>query len=83
MIPAFDSQQETDSATLFHTLELELARERAAWKQKHAQRQTLRVASFIFLFVVIAGGLAAAFLAFNRISEQRASQPPSMATPAR
>jgi hypothetical protein len=41
---------------------------RAAWQRAGAQRNTMRMLAFLFLFVVIAGAIAAYFFFFADVS---------------
>jgi flagellar basal body-associated protein FliL len=64
-----------DPDELAKLLELELMQKRAAWQQNKKRFGTLRILSFFFLFLVIAGGLLAFWLFFSpqQVSELRAS----------
>lgn len=55
---------ETDPEVLARLLEIELMQKRAAWQRATAQRNTVRALAFLFLFVVIAGAIAAYFFFF-------------------
>lgn len=66
--------REIEAEQLRKLIELELAQKRVAWKQASARRQKIRVASFLFLFLLIVGSLFAFFLLFSRVNEQRAGQ---------
>jgi hypothetical protein len=71
---------ETDPEMLARLLEIELMQKRAAWQRASSQRNTMRMMAFLFLFVVIAGALAAYFFFFadvnrpSRAHEEPASQ---------
>lgn len=52
----------TDPEQLAQLLEIELMQKRAGWRQAQARSRTIRGVSFLFLFVIIAGGLAAFFV---------------------
>jgi hypothetical protein len=62
---------ENDPEQLAQLLESELAEKRAEWKRAGGRYHTVRAASFLFLFVVIAGALVAFFLLFSRVNEER------------
>lgn len=59
-------EQEVDPEKLAKLLEMELMQKRAGWQQGKQRRNTLRLISFFFLFVVIAGALVAFFFLFSR-----------------
>ena len=59
-----DSSEE-DPAKLAQLLELELMQKRAEWQRSRSSLKHLRVLSFFFLFVVIAGAIVAFFLFFS------------------
>lgn len=65
---------ESDPEKLERLLESELARKRAEWKETGERYRAFRSMSFIFLFLLVAGALVAAFLVFSRVNEQRANQ---------
>lgn len=54
-----------DPEMMARLLELELAQKRAAWQRAHAQRRNLRVFSFLFLFLVMAGGFVGFYFLFS------------------
>jgi len=56
---------DADPERLAQLLELELIQKRAAWQQAAARRGSLRVLSFLFLFIVIVGALIAFFVFFS------------------
>jgi hypothetical protein len=65
---------EMDPAKLAQLLEIELMQKRAAWQRSRSGIRNLRVLSFLFLFLVIIGALAAFYLLFTpeRVSELKA-----------
>jgi hypothetical protein len=65
---------ESDPEKLQRLLELELVRKRAEWKQTGDRYRAFRSMSFVFLFLLIAGALVAAFFVFSRVNEQRSNQ---------
>jgi hypothetical protein len=69
--------KENDPEQLSRLLELELMQKRAAWKNASARHHQIRVASFVFLFILIVGSLFAYFMLFSRMREQRVNQHPS------
>jgi hypothetical protein len=81
-IPISDTgRQKTDADELCRLLDLTLANKRLAWQRAQAQRQFVRAASFVFLFLVIAGALAAfCFVAF-RATDLRSGQNQPIAIP--
>jgi divalent metal cation (Fe/Co/Zn/Cd) transporter len=62
---------DNDPEQISQLLELQLAQKRAEWKRAAGHYRMLRSLSFLFLFLVIAAGLFAFFLAFSRINEER------------
>ncbi|MBA3883105.1 MAG: hypothetical protein H0X73_10420 [Chthoniobacterales bacterium] len=62
---------DTDPARLAQLLEVELIQKRAAWQRAAALRGTLRMLSFLFVFIVIAGALLAFFVFFSFDSATR------------
>jgi uncharacterized membrane protein YukC len=62
---------------LSRLLEIELIQKRAAWQQASARRKNWRTMSFLFLFLIVAGGLAAFYFAFTQASEGRAQRAPA------
>ena len=64
---------ESDPEKLERLLELELVRKRAEWKETGKRYSAFRLVSFVFLFLLIAGTLVAAFFVFSRVSEERAN----------
>ncbi len=60
-----------DPEMMARLLELELAQKRAAWQRSHAQRRNLRIVSFFFLFLVLAGALLGFYFLFpsDRLDE--------------
>jgi hypothetical protein len=73
--PELTKIDETDPEQLGRLLELELAAKRTEWKRASTRNQTLRMMSFLFLFVVIVGAMLAFFLVFSRVGEERGNQP--------
>ena len=65
---------ESDPETVARLLELELVRKRVEWKETGKRYRAFRSMSFVFLFLLIAGALVAAFFVFSRVNEQRANQ---------
>jgi hypothetical protein len=65
---------ESDPEKLERLLELELVRKRAEWKETGERYRAFRSIGFVFLFLLVAGALVAAFFVFSRISEQRTNQ---------
>ena len=65
---------ELDPEKLEHLLELELVRKRAEWQETGNRYRAFRSMSFVFLFLLIAGTVVAAFFVFSRVNEQRANQ---------
>ncbi len=65
-------------------LELELLQKRTAWQQAKGRRATLRIFSFLFLFLIIAGALIAYFVYFSpaQVNEMRARAEQISPTPA-
>jgi len=68
-----------EAENLARLLELELAQKRATWKQAGERAKSIRVAGFVFIFVLIMACLAGAFFVFMRVNEQRANPPPTSA----
>lgn len=77
--PVEPKPDEIDPDNLSRLLELELIQKRATWKQAGERYRSIRVAGFVFLFVLIVGCLIGGYLAFMRVNEQRANPPPNSA----
>ena len=73
MIPG--DNKETDPDKLAKLLELELMKERMAWQRKKAKGNSLRLASFVFLFLVIFAALAGAIYIFSQFGGDQAPLP--------
>ncbi len=75
---------DADPERLAQLLELELIQKRAAWQQAAARRGSLRVLSFLFLFIVIVGALIAFFVFFSSdsVTEVRLNSPNASPAPA-
>ena len=71
--------KEHDPEDLGRLIDLELAQKRAAWKRGASRRQKIRVASFLFLFLLIIASLLAFFVLSSRVNQERANP---RATPA-
>jgi len=74
----------TDPDALAKLLEMELALKRASWERTRSRRNIWRALSFLFLLLVIAGGLVAWFYfapTFRRSEES--SSAPAAAHPSR
>jgi hypothetical protein len=71
--------RQIDPDNLSRLLDLELIQKRATWKQAGERHRSIRAAGFVFLFVLIVGCLIGGYLAFMRVNEQRANQPPNSA----
>jgi hypothetical protein len=56
---------ENDPERLDQLLELQLTQKRNEWKKATSRYRLIRTLSFIFLFLVIVGGLVAFFLIFT------------------
>ncbi len=78
-VPGKPELADNDPEKISQLLELQLAQKRAEWKRAGARYRTLRSLSFLFLFLVIVGGLFAFFLIFSRVNEH-ASQPNATTT---
>ena len=76
--------EEKDPEAALRLLELELAQRRAQRKQAGAPYRGFRAASFIFLFIVIAGVLFAVYYIFlaGGLEDARARAAHPSATPA-
>ena len=77
----------TDPETMARLLEIELAQKRAAWQRANARRQSLRLVSFFFLFLIIAGSFFAFYLFFSpekieELKSQRANSAQVSPSPA-
>jgi hypothetical protein len=79
-VPGKPELPDNDPEKISQLLELQLAQKRAEWKRASARYRMLRSLSFLFLFVVIAGGLFAFSLIFSRVNEVRTSQPNTTTT---
>jgi hypothetical protein len=83
MMPADDGKPKSSNPDdLARLLEIELIQKRAAWKQSAARYRAIRMASFLFLFLVIMGALLVYFFVFSDLSGNRAPNPtPASAEP--
>lgn len=70
-IPSEKGKLETDTDQICRLLDAKLANERAAWQRANSQRQIIRAASLIFVFLVIIGALAAFYFVSTRVAEHR------------
>jgi hypothetical protein len=68
-----DSKHENEK--LFQMLEVKLGQERIAWQRAKSQIRVVRTISYLFLFLLIVGALAAYFLVFLRLPERRSTPP--------
>jgi hypothetical protein len=75
------SKQETDK--LFQMLEVKLGQERRAWRRARSQIRLVRVLSFLFLVLLIAGAACAFYFIYNQAQEQRTTTRPQATIPAR
>jgi hypothetical protein len=69
-------EKDPSAEALARALELELAQKRMHWQRGREKYRTLRVLSFVFLFIVILAGLIAFFFFFSRTNEMREQRPP-------
>ncbi|MEP6603123.1 MAG: hypothetical protein ABJB69_04155 [Spartobacteria bacterium] len=60
-----------DPDQLTRLLELELIQKRAEWKQAGARHRSVRVSTFVFLFLLIIGSVVAFCMMSAKLSEQR------------
>ena len=67
-----NSKQETEK--LFQMLEVKLGQERVVWQKTKSQIRVLRTVSFVFLFLLIMGALAAFYFIFMQAQEHRSTQ---------
>jgi hypothetical protein len=79
-VPGKPELADNDPEKISQLLELQLSQKRAEWKRAGARYRMLRSISFLFLFLVVAGGLFAFFLIFSRVNEERASRPNATTT---
>lgn len=70
----------TDPDELARLLEIELMQKRAGWKQAAGRYRTIRMVSFVFLFLVIMGALLAYFFISSELSGNRAAPKPPPAS---
>jgi hypothetical protein len=71
---ASTNSKQAEAEKIARLLELELMQKRLAWKQAGARRQNVRIMSFAFLFLIIAGCLVGLFFAFSMINGERPKQ---------
>ena len=73
----------TDPEELARLLEIELMQKRNEWKQAAARARTIRMVSFVFLFLVILGALLAYFFVFSELSGNHPAEksPPASTQP--
>jgi len=74
-VPGKPELADNDPEKISQLLELQLAQKRAEWKRAGARYRTLRSLSFLFLFLIIVGGLFAFFLIFSRVNEGHPNRP--------
>ena len=81
MIPESGQAEPDRSQTeqLSRMIDLELAEKRARWKEVAARRQKVRMASYMFLFLLILASLFAFFVLCSRVNEERAEPRPTPA----
>ena len=65
----------TDPDALTRLLEMELALKRADWQRTRSRRRTWRALSFLFLLLIIAGGLVAWFYLAPELGRGGATSP--------
>lgn len=65
------TRAESETEQLTKLLDLELAQKRANWKQAGQRARSIRSASFVFLFLLIAACLVGSYFAFMRVTEER------------
>ena len=63
--------RQVDAQQLEKLLELELMQKRAEWKKTSARNRSVRVSSFVFLFVLVAATILAFMFLISKVSEQR------------
>lgn len=63
----------TDPEQITRQLDLELSMKRAQWKQAKAKRRNLRMASVLFLFLLIAGCVFAFMVLIPQLRERAQS----------
>jgi hypothetical protein len=73
--PAGPRPNPIDPDNLSRLLELELIQKRATWKQAGERYRAVRVAGFVFLFLLIVGCLVGGYFAFMRMNGTRPNQP--------
>ena len=71
-----------DPAIIERMIELEMAQKRRVWKETVARNKRLRVASFLFLFLVIVAAGFGGFVLVSTINQKRAEQGPRPASAA-
>ena len=69
-----DSNSKQETEKLFQMLEVKLGQERVVWRKAKSQVRVVRLASYIFLFLLITGALAAFYFIFLRAQEQRSNR---------
>jgi len=74
-VSAKPGSTESDPEQINRLLESHLAQKRAEWKRANARYRTIRSASFVFLFLLIMGTVAALFFVFSRLNEERGTPP--------
>ncbi len=82
MIPESSGKIESaknEADELSRLLELELQEKRAAWQRASGRYHAIKMFSFLFLFLVVVGAIAASFMLFTRLNERRGA--PSNAEP--
>ena len=81
--PGKPESRKTDPEELARLLEIELIQKRAAWQSASERARKIRLASFIFLFFLAIGTLAAFFFLLTQINEKRGAprQPVPTASP--
>ena len=65
---------ENEAEQLARLLEVELMQKRVQWKQASSRHRSMRTMAFMFVFLLIAACVVAAFFVFSRVNEERTNQ---------
>ena len=77
--PGKPESEANDPEELSRLIDSELAQKRVVWKKSAARRHQIRLASVLFLMLLIVASLFAFFMLFSRANEQRGNPRPATA----
>jgi hypothetical protein len=77
--PGKPESEANDPEQLSRLIDLDLVQKRVVWKKSAARRQQVRLASVLFLLLLIVASLFAFFMLFSRANEERGKPRPAAA----